>query len=340
MILNSYTLLAGFVAVLRLVGGLLMILGVAAWWCRRRSALDRDRVDDRFYLLLLLVVLVLGLNLLSWPILYLLLESYVPEFPGVMCIYGVTRVGAGSTGPARHLPGLLAFLQLAKPALVFVGGAWFSLYALNRRCNTSPLLPRLLVLLGPIGLLTIADAGAELAYLSIPKTEDVPAAGCCVATEVEPDRYAPKVLSADSDRDRLTIAFYGGSGALVLAMWAAGQRLGGASSRVLALLCAAAGGVSVIAGVFAQDVAAPKLLGLPDHHCVYDLLPRVPEAVVAATLFLAGGFSLGWAWLTARVGRHPETAPHLPGAVNRLRRFALWCYLVSVPMTAVELALA
>lgn len=336
MILNTFALLAGFLAVLRLLGAAGMLLGTAGW--RRRSS-SGDHDADRFYLLLMLVVVVLGLNLLSWPLLYLTLQSYVPEFPGVMCIYGVTRVGTGSAGPARHLPALIAFLQVAKPALVFAGGAWFSLYALNRRCETSPLRSRLMFLVGPIAALTIADAGAEIAYLSIPKTENVVVAGCCVA-DAGADRYQPKALTAESDRGQLTAAFFLGSAVLALAIWVTPRVVRPPAVRMLALLCAAAAGLAVIAGVFAVDVAAPKLLGLPDHHCVYDLLPRVPEAVVAATLFIAGGFSLGWACALARLGRHPETAAHLPGSLARLLRFALWCYLVSVPMVAVELALA
>jgi len=97
---------------------------------------------------------------------------------------------------------------------------------------------------------------------------------------------------------------------------------------------------SAIFGLFAREVAAPKLLGLPDHKCLYDLLPSVPEAVVAATLYATGGFSLGWAWVTTLLGRHPDTVAHLPRCVNGLLRFALWCYTVSVPMVAIELALA
>jgi hypothetical protein len=315
-----------------------MLLGMVGWRLRSPTV-EHDVDSDRFYLLLMLVVGVLGLNLLSWPLLYLTLQSFVSEFPGVMCIYGVTRIGTGSTGPARHLPALLTFLQVAKPVLGFAGGAWFSLYGLNRRCETSPLRSRLMALVGPIAILTIADAGAEIAYLSIPKTENVPVVGCCVA-DAGADRSQPKALTAESDRGPLTGAFYLGSAILALAIWVTGRSGRRPAVRVLPLLCAAAAGLTVIAGAFAVDVAAPKLLGLPDHHCVYDLLPRVPEAVVAATLFIAGGFSLGWAWVLARLGRHPATAALLPVSLARLLRFALWCYLVSVPMVAVELALA
>src|SRR3712207_8430081 len=44
-------------------------------------------------------------------------------------------------------------------------------------------------------------------------------------------------------------------------------------------------------GLFLVEEAAPALLGLPYHHCPYDLIPQAPEAVVAVGLFLAGCFS-------------------------------------------------
>src|SRR5262249_12599738 len=100
MILNSYAVLDAFVTLLRLLLGVLVIgMGLVAWqlcW-RGPSVEDRTRLENRSYLLYLLAFLLLGLNVVSWPLLYLLLQSYVPEYEaaGAMCIYGVTQVGVG-----------------------------------------------------------------------------------------------------------------------------------------------------------------------------------------------------------------------------------------------------
>src|SRR5205807_1037141 len=91
-----------------------------------------------------------------------------------------TRIGAGSDGISRFLPGLLALVQLAKPALVFLSGAWFVLYLIDRRAATAPLARRMLPLLLALGLLAVLDAGAEAAYLAIPKAEESAPAGCCM----------------------------------------------------------------------------------------------------------------------------------------------------------------
>src|SRR4051794_38955655 len=130
MILNTYAVLDGFVSLLRLLVGLLVVgLGLAAWRAARRPAAPEERqaLEDRGYLLSLLALLLLGLNLASWPLLYLLLQSYVPEWPGVMCVYGITRIGEGTVGVSRFLPGLLTALQALKPAVVFASGCWFVL---------------------------------------------------------------------------------------------------------------------------------------------------------------------------------------------------------------------
>ena len=99
MIVNAYAVLTAFVSLLQFAMGLLVITSSLG---RRRVGTPVD-VENRPYLLLLLSFLLLGLNLASWPLLYALLQSYVPSWPDVMCIYGVTRIGTGSVGSARHL---------------------------------------------------------------------------------------------------------------------------------------------------------------------------------------------------------------------------------------------
>jgi hypothetical protein len=346
MILNSYAVLVAFVGLLRLLVGLLVLgLGAAAWRAGARAVTPegRSELEDRGYLVFLLTLLLLGLNLASWPLLYLLLQSYVPEWPGVMCIYGVTQVGAGSLGPSRFLPDLLRLLQLTKPALVFAGGAWFVLYWLNRRTATAPLRNRLFAVLLPLGLLAVADAAAELTYIAIPKKEEFVTGGCCTCAfdEAVASRFLPAEILGDTGRPRLYAAYYGGNVALLLALLAATRRPKAAPGPWLLGLFAL-GGLAVLAasGLFLYDVAAPTLLHLPYHHCPYDLIPQAPEAVAAVAVFLGGTFCLGWAGVARWFGRRPETEPFLPGAVHGLLRLSLWAYAVSLLMLSLELALA
>ena len=346
MILNTYAILLGFLALLQLlVSGLVLVTGgLACRGCMKPlAAEERTALEHRSYLLLLLTMLVLGVNLASWPLLYLLLQSYVPEWSGVMCIYGVMQVGKGSMGPSRYLPGLLAFLQAVKPALVFLGGAWFTLYLLNRRTRTAPLMRRILLLLVPLAILAAADAAAELAYIGIPKKEEFPTSGCCTMSYEQPatSPLAQPATFGRGDEQWLSTAYFAVNIALLLALLASSRLTGTRQLTVAmaALLCL--GLIAAwIAKSFLVDVAAPALLHLPYHHCPYDLLPQAPEAVLAIVYFVGGCFFLGWAAVVCWLGRGPETEPFLSETVRTLLRASFWSILLSVVLLSLELALA
>src|SRR5262249_32048472 len=142
MILNAYALLDAFVTVLRAFLAL-VVLGqaiVALVQLGPEASPDRKKlVEDRYYLLFLLAILLLVLNVVSWPLFYLLLQSCVGEGTGVMCIYGVTQIGTGTISVSRFLPTLVNAMEATKPALVFLSGAWFVLYWIHRQPQSAPL---------------------------------------------------------------------------------------------------------------------------------------------------------------------------------------------------------
>lgn len=262
-----------------------------------------------------------------------------------MCVYGVTRIGTGSLGASRFLPPLLEALQLTKPGLVFLSGAWGALYLLNRQTFTAPLTGRVLsVLLLVTALLGTGDAAAELAYLAIPKKEDLLDRGCCTvpfdsASDASALQPAPALLGAGQEH-RLWFHYYAINIGMILALGGAallGRRL--RPIWLVPLLLYSVLSVAVSA-VFLVEVAAPRLLRLPYHHCPYDLIPKAPESLVAIALYLFGAFAVGWAGVVAWLGVGPEARPLVPGMVQRFLRLALLGYLGSLVMTSVELALA
>jgi hypothetical protein len=348
MILNAYAVLDIFVSLLRLLLALGVVgLGVQALSRTPTSlaAEDRPAAEDRTYLLFSMAWLLLGLNVLSWPLLYLLLQSCVPEWGGqVMCIYGVTQVGKGSLGSSRFLPDLLQGLQVSKPALVFLSGAWFVLYRINRQTQTGPLVRRVLAVLVCFGLVAVADAAAETAYLLIPKKEESLANGCCTAAfdaAGGSSRFLPRDLSPEQARPLVYAAYYGIHAALLLALFAS-LRLPHLRMQPawLALLLLTAALAVPISWVFLIDLAAPTLLHLPYHHCPYDLVPRAPEAVLAVALFLVGTFAVGWACVARWFGSGADSQPFLAQTVGRILRLGLLGYLGSLIMMSLEIVLA
>ena len=296
MILNAFSVLAGFLALLRgILAIVLLVLAVRA--LRRRRTLAPESTSERgLWLMVSLSTVLFGLCIVSWPLLYLALQSFVPEWPGVMCIQGVTQVGSNSVGPARHLPGLLGFLQASKPALVFLAGAWLVLHRARKGvAHGTQTVPALLAVMA-FGMIAVSDASAEMTYFVIPKAETFLAAGCCAVrttTAVHPGA-APTWLAATGPSALGTsIAFFGVGaavlGALFLARrsahrgrWLAGAAVGAAVSVPVAL-------------GFLNDVAAPAFLRLPQHRCAYCMITSAPESLVGISLFLLGAFAVGWA---------------------------------------------
>lgn len=344
MIFNAYAVLDGFVSLLRLgLGVLVLWLGWRAWTRLAPDPEGRQALEDRCYLLFLLAGLLLWLNVASWPIFYLLLQSYVPQWPGVMCIYGVTRIGAGSVGASRFLPPLVTTLEVAKPALVFLSGAWFVLYLINRRTRTAPLTGRVLLVLLTAAVLAVGDAAAEVAYLAIPKKERFLSAGCCTGLLDEAsrtNRFLPTALLGENEVPALYAAYYAVNVGMVLALWAcirlSRRRL---PSAWLGPLLLGAVLALTVSAAFLIDVAAPRLLHQPDHHCPYDLVPQAPQSLAAVALFAVGCFAVGWACVAAWLGGDSQTRSALPRTVSGLLHLGLFGFLGSLLLTSAELAL-
>lgn len=386
MILNAYAVLALFVALVEFALGVVVVfVGARALRLDRRgrapdgSALHGASVvperEARLSSLFLLAFTLLGTSVASWPLLYLLLQSYVPEWEGVMCIQGVTRVGTDSEGAAGFLPALVRTLELSKPALVFATGAWLVVHLADRRTRTSPLAGRELVLLVVVGAIAVGDASAELAYVAIPKKERFLAQGCCTTPTAAmlagrpPDRSAPFGLPG-TRRGWIVGGFYAIAGALVLGARALASADRGERGRVdgrsppgeaaLPPTCDDAPerpgpprsprgfawlGVGVaasvpIAALFLSDVAAPAFLHRPEHRCAYCLLSDTPWGAVTAALLATGVFSTGWAVVAQALAHTPETTATLPPQRARLLRTGALGYVGALVVVTIGLVLA
>jgi hypothetical protein len=346
VILNAYSILDFFVVILRLFLGVVVFSLAIISWKHLSSAIapeNRKMQEDRLYLLFLASFVLLALNVISWPLLYLVLQSYVSEWPEVMCIYGVTQIGTGSEGLSRFLPRLISILQFVKPALVFISGAWFVLYMVHRQSRTAPLVGRLLVLLMILGALAVGDALVEAAYLVIAKREVFVEAGCCTQALAEANRasrFLPQAMFGNDYQPWLSAAYYGVNLGMVLAlclhMRFAGIRPGRAGLFFLVLGAVVS---LVINWIFLVEIASPALLHRP-HHCPYDVLEAIPESVIGVALFLLGCFAVGWAACAAWLGNCSETIPALGIIIRQSLTVALFCYTASLMILSTDLALS
>lgn len=195
-----------------------------------------------------------------------------------------------------------------------------------------------------MGFLAAVDAAAEGAYLVIPKQEKFLAAGCCTEAfdgEGRTAKFLPRTLLQEDARPILYGAYYGINGTLILALLVAARwlKVGGQAAFLGLLLLAAV--LSVLISVFFLiEIASPALLHQPYHHCPYDLVPEVPESVLAVALFVWATFCVGWACVVSWFGGCEETRPLLPDMLRGIMMVGFWSYLASLVMMSLELALA
>ena len=311
-------------------------IGAADEGSPNASAFGTSRVEHLVYLSTVLAYALLGLSLVSWLLLYLILDSFVPQWPGAMCIYGVTRIGAGASGPQAWLPSLVTASQVLKPLMVFAAGAAVVVYRVYRRVGTRELLPRVAAGLLAMSFVGVADATVELAYLTIPKREAPVTTGCCSASVVETESYTPP--SSGDDR-RTTEAYYACQALMMVLLALAYRRAAEVRFWRWSLPLLLVAGLSLaVSFKFLLDVAAPALLHLPYHHCLYDLVALVPETGVAIGLLFWGTFCVGWSAVAGWLGR--SAAGAAPVEAARLPAWALLGYAGSLVMLSLEMWLA
>ena len=326
MILNGYAVLAVFLALIQLTLGVIVLrLGVVALKRRAAPAPGTEAAaDSRLALLVLLSGVLVGVAALAWPLLYLLLDSYVPQWAGVMCIQGVTRIGTGSLGAAGWLPTLIDVLEVTKPLLVFATGAWLVLHLVDRKTRTSPLHGRVLALVVVAGCLAAIDAAAQLAYVGIPKKEQFLAQGCCTV--------GPGAVSSTAGEPTspwVPVTFYVFLVAVLAAAWRAdvAARRGLAETRTRTAILLLGVLASIPVGVaFLHDIASPAFLGKPGHRCVYCLISSSPLGVAAVSLYLVGILATAWACVARALGAHEETRPFLSAPTSALTRAGILGY--------------
>lgn len=342
MALNGYVILDAFFSLVGLaVAVITMSVAASSLAGLRSAAAGAAWLEDRAYLAIQLTYALLGLTLASWAALYLLLSDFVPLWPGAMCIYGVTQIGEGSHGVTGWLPTLILLAQAAKPLVAFAAGTALVLYRLYRRAGASDLLPRVLGALLVAASLGVAASATELIYLTIPKRDLPVESGCCSSAAADREGIAPP----SAQQGWLTPAFFACQLAAAVLLWPRARRPGApdvsrAFTKRLLVSLALASVTLAIAGPFVIDVAAPTLLHLPYHHCIYDLVADVPESAVAIGLLLWASFCVGWACVANWLGHSASTAGLVAAESSHWQGWATVGYLGAATMFSVELWLA
>ena len=215
MIVNKYSILMLFMAGLGLVlAGVLAATALWAAWRIRGSRGEQEAsgAERSVHLATLVAVVCLAILVIGWPLFYAMLDSFVPEIPGAMCIYGVTRV----------MPVATALIQAATPAVIFILGAWLLLEHVRRQSGLARATVSRDAGSGPAAGLVAFAHGAEVYYVcNMTSLKEV---SCCSgrgehggAQLQAPAYYLPWELASPARRVLLNTLFF--AAVPLLALW-------------------------------------------------------------------------------------------------------------------------
>jgi len=317
MILNALSITMIFIgalsALLAIWGGISSLI-LYRKWKRTATPEEKTSLEDRSYLVLLIMVIVLLIRLINWPLFYVTLQSFISDIEGAMCIFGVTQVKVGLT----------RFLEFLKPTNFFLIGGWLMLHFLDRATKTSPLMRKKLLLLSIISLFVLIDSIGDI-LLMIGIAPESLVSCCTTVTDIlnRPTRTTPESIFGPEYAQSLQVLFFITHLAL---MGFIGVSLKFRIFRRLILgLFSLFAVLNAFVFLLSQiEVFAPRMMHLPFHHCLYCLWQYVPDSIVMFILFILGTFSVGWAFTTDLFGRQGEAADLLPGYLRKIYWFAFF----------------
>jgi len=329
LILNVFTLTVIFTSFVTLV---LLTIGAGSTLFLRSKEEQQDgrehetSTENRLYLAFLLVAGALLCRGLGWPLFYLMLQSFIPDVPGAMCIFGTTQV----------MPVLIRSLEVLKPILFFLIGAWFILYGIDRSTKAYSLTKRKFLFFWVLCVLAGLDAIGDMALAITYAPPGIPVTCCTVIGDIQfpVARIKTPPILGTRGGELGTVLYHGIhifsvgiiAALLITKRWKASAK-GHTGALWLSLLLAIGG--MVITCIAMIDRIGPTLMELPHHHCPYCLLQYVPVSIAFLGLELLGVFSLGWAFIAGTLGRTEETKAISSERVRKLWKLASFCLLAS-----------
>ena len=338
MILNALSItmiFLGVLSVLLTIWGGTSSLILYRKWKRPSRPEEKTSLEDRSYLVLLIMVIVLLIRLINWPLFYVTLQSFISDIEGAMCIFGVTRVKAGLT----------RFLEFLKPITFFLIGGWFILHILDRATKTSPLMRRKLFLLSIISLLVLIDSLSDI-FLILGIAPESLVSCCTTITDIlnRPTRTTPEAFFGPEYAHPLQVLFFITYLALmgIIGITLKSKPLGITFLRrrlILGLLFLFAILNAFIFLLSQVEVFAPRMMHLPFHHCLYCLWQYVPDSIAMYLFFILGTFSVGWGFTTHLFGKIGEASDLLPNYLRKIYWLAFFFLSASFILLIIHLLL-
>ncbi len=336
MILNALSITMIFIgalcALLAIWGGISSLI-LYRKWGRSSTPEEKTSLEDRSYLVLLIMMIVLLIRLINWPFFYATLQSFISDIEGAMCIFGVTQVK----------PGLTRFLEFLKPVIFFLIGGWLILHLLDRSTKTSPLIRRKLLLLSIISLFVLVDAIGDI-LLMVGIAPESLVSCCTTVTDISsrPTRTTPISIFGPEYGRPLQALFFITHLALIgtigVSLKSKALKATFLRRRPISGLLFLFALLNALLFLLSQvEVFAPAMMHLPFHHCLYCLWQYVPDSILLFAFFSLGTFSVGWGFTVELFGRNGETTDLLPVYLRKIYSFAFFFLSASFIMLIIHL---
>ena len=339
MIVNVYTLIMLFVAIFSLsLGGFLFLLTIRTLLIFKTTVpLEaKTKFEQKGYLVFLLACVILSIRMIVWPWFYFMLQSFVSEVPGAMCMFGVTQI----------LPSTVTFLQIIKPIAFFIMGGWLLCYYVDKSTPTAPLARKNLFFLLIVCGVLLTDSITDAYYVI--RMKPLMAVSCCATffdVPLRPSAMIPQAIFGRNFQKSLFIIFYLSNIILIILLFMSSSKrdvLRLKYRRILLYSQGAIGIINIPVVLYAYiENFAPRLMQLPYHHCIYCFMGRgiVPDAPIMLGLFVIGTFAIGWMGILRIICRDKETQLLTERLVLKVNNLSAFCFLASLIMVTVHLIL-
>lgn len=340
MIVNVYTLIMLFVAIFSLsLGGFLFLLTIRTLLSSKTTVPleDKSKFEQKGYLVFLLACVTLSIRMIVWPWFYFMLQSFVSEIPGAMCMFGVTQV----------LPSTVTFLQIIKPISFFIMGGWLLCYYVDKSTPTAPLARKnLLFLLIVCGVL-LADGIADIYYVI--RMKPLMTVSCCATffdVPLRPSAMIPQAIFGKNFQKILFILYYLSNIILIVLLFTSISRKWMSFTpkyRMIILYSQGIVGIiniPVVIYTFIENIA-PRLMQLPYHHCIYCFMGNgmVPDAPIMLGLFVIGTFAIDWMVIIRLLCKNGEAWLITERLLLKVNNLSAFCLLASLIMVTIHLIL-
>ena len=328
-----------FVAFLSLSLGIFLLYTTTKTLISFKSILPtetKSRFEKKGYLIFLAACVTLSIRMIVWPWFYFMLQSFVSEIPGAMCMFGVTQV----------LPSTVTFLQIIKPISFFIMGGWLLCYYVDKSLPTTPLARKnLLFLLIVCGVL-LADGIGDIYYVI--RMKPLMSVSCCATffdVPLRPSAMIPQAIFGKNFQKILFIVYYVTNIILIALLFTSLSKKWAslASLRKIVLYSQYAIGIiniPVVIYTYIENIA-PKLMQLPYHHCIYCFMGNgmVPDAPIMLGLFVIGTFTIGWMGILRLMCIKGDAQPVTERLLSKVNNVSAFCFLASIIMVTIHLIL-